>query len=146
MTFEEIIDEFNEGGLDVEKYFNDYDTFFNILKKRGLMSEIDATAPQSSDWQNEYLIWLYENDRTKFYKDVVMLLDSDLEMDENGKIYLETNDRGSFSKLFCSGRNDISRDTIEQILSGDGDVFEPYWDTTDNVYSCLLYTSDAADD
>ena len=134
MTFEEIIDDFNNGDLDVEKYFNDYNTFFTILKKRGLMSEIDPTSPDSAYWQNEYLIWLYENDTPKFYKDVVTLLNSDLEMDENGKIYLETNDRGSFSKLFCSGRNDISRDTIEQILSGDGDVWEPYWDTTDDVY------------
>ena len=30
----------NEVG-DVEQYFNDYQTFFNILKKKGLMSEID---------------------------------------------------------------------------------------------------------
>ncbi len=43
-------------------------------------------------------------------------------------------DRSDLSKLFCDGgRNDISRDTIESILSGESD-WEPYWDTTDNVY------------
>lgn len=138
MTFDEIIDEFNNGYLDVEKYFNDYDTFFNVLKRRGLMSQIDATASGSEEWQNEYLIWLYENDTEKFHKDVVMLLNSDLEMDENGKIYYVTNDRGELSKLFCSGRNDISQDTIEQILSGEGDVWEPYWDTTDDVHRDVI--------
>lgn len=138
MTFEEIIDDFNNGELDVEKYFNDYDTFFNVLKKRGLMSQIDVSGPGNSDWQNEYLIWLYENDSAKFYDDVVMLLNGDLEMDENGKIYYVTNDRGELSKLFCSNRNDISSDTIEQILSGDGDVWEPYWDTTDDVYRDVI--------
>lgn len=138
MTFDEIIDEFNNGYLDVEKYFNDYDTFFNVLKKRGLMSQIDASANGSEEWQNEYLIWLYENDYEKFRKDVVRLLSSDLEMDENGKIFYVTNDRSELSKLFCSGRNDISRDTIEQILSGDGDIWDPYWETTDDVYRDVI--------
>jgi hypothetical protein len=138
MEFEEIIDDFNNGYLDVEKYFNDYNTFFNVLKKRGLMSQLDVKASGSEDWQNEYLIWLYENDREKFYRDVVMLLDNDLEMDENGKIYYVTNNRGELSKLFCSSRNDISQDTIEQILSGDGDIWEPYWNTTDDVYRDVI--------
>ena len=138
MTFEEIVDDFNNGDLDVTKYFNDYGTFFSILKKRGYMSLVDPTAPDSEDWQNEYLIWLYEEDRKKFYEYVVRLLNSDLTMDGNGNIFLETTDRGSLSKLFCSGRNDISRDTIEQVLSGDGDVWEPYWDTTDDVHRDVI--------
>ena len=45
MTFEEIVDDFNNGDLDVTKYFNDYGTFFSILKKRGYMSSVDHTAP-----------------------------------------------------------------------------------------------------
>jgi hypothetical protein len=137
MTFEEIIDDFNNGELDVTKYFNNYQTFFSILKKRGYMSMVDPTAPDSSEWQNEYLIWLYEEDRKKFYEYVVTLLNSDLIMDDSGNIFLETTDRGSFSKLFCSNRNDISRDTIEQILSGE-DAFDPYWDTTDDVYRDVI--------
>lgn len=138
MTFEEIIDDFNNGELDVEKFFNDYQTFFSVLKKRGLMSQIDVTADGADEWQNEYLIWLYGNDKEKFHKDVVTLLNDDLEIDENGKIFLETNDRGELSRLFCSGRNEISRDIIEQILSGDGDVWEPYWNTTDDVYRDVI--------
>jgi len=137
MTFEEIVDDFNNGDLDVKQYFNDYHTFLNILKKRGYMSMVDPTARDSEEWQNEYLIWLYEEDRKKFYEYVVMLLNSDLTIDGSGKIYLETTDRGSFSKLFCNSRNDLSRDTIEQILSGE-DVFEPYWDTTEDVYRDVI--------
>lgn len=136
MTFEEIVDDFNNGDLDVEKYFNDYQTFFNILKKRGYMSLVHPTAAGSEDWQNEYLLWLYQEDRKKFYEYVVMLLSSDLVMDENGNIFLETKDRGELSRLFCSGRNDISRNTIEQILSGD--IWDPYSDTTDDVYRDVI--------
>ena len=40
MDMNDIIEMFNNGDLDVNQYFNDYETFFSILKKKGLMSEI----------------------------------------------------------------------------------------------------------
>lgn len=132
MDFNDIVEKFNNGDLDVEKYFNDYETFFSILKKRGLMSEIDPyNATDSDQWQNEYLLWLYHNDKEAFNKWVPSLLNDVVVKD--GVYYLDTDDRSELSKLFCDGRNDISRDTIENILSGESD-WEPYWDTTDNVY------------
>ena len=33
MDINDLIERFNNGDLDVEGYFNDYETFFNILKK-----------------------------------------------------------------------------------------------------------------
>jgi hypothetical protein len=137
-SWDEIVEMFNNNDLDVEKYFNDYGTFFNILKKRGLIDEIDPkNATEGVIWQNEYLLWLYENDRENYYKWVAALLDDVII--ENGKPYLEIADRGDLANLFCDGyRYDLSRDTIENILSGDGDAFEPYWDTTDNVYRDVI--------
>ena len=133
-SLDDMVEMFNNNELDVEKYFNNYDTFFNILKKRGLMGEIDPkNAAGGEYWQNEYLLWLYENDRENYYKWVPSLLNDVIF--ENGNAYLEITDRGDLAKLFCDGhRYDLSRDTIENILSGDGDVFEPYWDTTQDVY------------
>lgn len=138
MNYEEIVDKFNSGDLDVENYFNDYDTFFNILKKRGYMSQVDPTAPDSEEWQNEFLIWLYQADIKKFHEYVVLLLNDDLVMDENGKIFYVTNDRSELSKLFCNGRDELSSHSLEQILSGEGDVWEPYWSTTDDVYRDVI--------
>lgn len=137
MDFNDIIEKFNNGDLDVKKYFNDYETFFSILKKRGLMSEIDPhNATDGEEWQNEYLIWLFHNDKNAFYKWVLTLLNDVVIKD--GVVYLDVDDRSDLSKLFCDGgRNDISRSTIESILSGDGD-WEPYWNTTDNVYSDVV--------
>ena len=37
MDYNDLVEKFNNGDLDVEMYFNDYDTFFKILKKKGLM-------------------------------------------------------------------------------------------------------------
>ena len=137
-SLEDIVEKFNNNDLDVQKYFNDYDTFFNILKKRGLMGEIDPkNADGGEHWQNEYLLWLYENDRENYYKWVPSLLGDVIF--ENGIAYLEISDRGDLAKLFCDGnRYDLSRDTIETILSGDGDAYEPYWDTTQDVYSDVI--------
>lgn len=133
MDFNDLIEKFNNGDLDVKQYFNDYETFFNILKKRGLMSKINPTyATDSEEWQNEYLIWLYNNDNEAFTKWVLSLVNDVVYKD--GVYYLDVDDRSELSKLFCDGgRNDISRDTIESILSGESD-WEPYWDTTENVY------------
>jgi len=50
MELDEIIELFNDGELDVEKYFNGYSNFFSILRKRGLLSQIDPEAPDSDEW------------------------------------------------------------------------------------------------
>ena len=137
MNIDDIIEKFNNNNFDVEKYFNDYETFFNMLKKRGRMGEIDPNnASDGGDWQNEYLLWLYDNDRENYYKWIQTLL-NDVVI-ENGKAYLELSDRGDLARLFCKNdRNGLDRDTIESVLNGDND-WEPYWDTTDNVYRDVI--------
>lgn len=138
MEIEEFLEMFNNNDLDVKKYFNDYATWFSILKRRGLMGEVDPkNAVGSEEWQNEYLLWLYDNDKENYYKWVPSLL-NDIVI-ENGQVYLEVSDRGDLAQLFCDGhRYDLSRSTIEQILGNDPDVFEPYWDTTENVYRDVI--------
>ena len=137
MDFNDIIEKFNNGDLEVEQYFKDYETFFSILKKRGLMSEIDPrNATDGEQWQNEYLIWLYHNEKDAFNKWVLSLVDDVVYKD--GVYYLDVDDRSELSKLFCDGgRNDMSRDTIERILSGESD-WDRYYDTTDNVYRDVI--------
>ena len=137
-SWEEVLEQFENNDFDVIKYFNDYQTFFNILKKRGLMDEVDPmNSVDSTEWQNEYILWLYNNDKEKYYQWVNKFLDDVII--EDGKPYLEIADRGDLANLFCDGhRYDLSRDTIEQILSGDGDAFEAYYDTTDNVYRDVI--------
>jgi hypothetical protein len=138
MEIEEFLEMFNNNDLDVKKYFNDYATWFSILKRRGLMGEVDPkNAVGSEEWQNEYLLWLYDNDKENYYKWIPSLLDDVIF--ENGQAYLEVSDRGDLAKLFCDGhRYDLSRSTIEQILGNNPDVFEPYWDTTENVYRDVI--------
>jgi hypothetical protein len=101
------------------------------------MGDIDPNnADNGGDWQNEYLLWLYDNDKKNYYKWIQTLL-NDVVI-ENGKAYLELSDRGDLARLFCKNdRNGLDRDTIESVLNGDND-WEPYWDTTDNVYRDVI--------
>jgi hypothetical protein len=137
MDINDIIEKFNNNDLNVEKYFNEYETFFNMLKKRGLMGEVDPkNADGGEHWQNDYLLWLYENDKENYYKWIQTLL-GDVVI-ENGKAYLEIADRSDLAILFCKNdRNGLSRGTIEDILDGNSD-WEPYWNTTDNVYRDVI--------
>ena len=137
MDINDIIEKFNNNDLNVEKYFNDYETFFNMLKKRGRMGDIDPNnADNGGYWQNDYLLWLYENDRENYYKWIQTLL-NDVVI-ENGNAYLELSDRGDLARLFCkNNRNGLSRDSVESILNGDSD-WEPYYNTTDDVYSDVI--------
>jgi hypothetical protein len=138
-TWEDILERFNNNDLNVPKYFNDYETFFAILKKRGLMSEVDPkNAAGSEHWQNEYLLWLYNNDKENYYNWILELLGNEVTI-ENGIPYLEINDRSDLAKLFCdSNRNDLSKETIFSILRGDGDTWESHWDTTNDVYEDVI--------
>ena len=132
MDIEDIIQSFNDGELDVENYFGSIGNFFSILKKRGVLSQLDPDADGSEEWQNKFLIWLYNNDKPKFYQYVDKSL-GDVEF-VDGKPYLTVYSRGEFAKLFCrDGRNDISQDTIESILDGEND-WGYYGETTDDVY------------
>lgn len=136
-TVEDFLEMFNDGDLDViEKYFSDFETFFSILERRGLMSEIDPiNGAYTEDWQNSYLIWLYQHDKEKFHYWVLKML-SDVEI-VNGEPYLVISDRGDLSSLFCDSR-DYSRDTIENLLSGDSDWFEYFSNSTDDVYTDVI--------
>jgi hypothetical protein len=136
-SIEDFLEMFNNNDLDVEKYFGGYDVWFNMLKKRGLMGEVDPhNAAGSEVWQNEYFLWLYDNDRPNYYKWMQSILGDITVID--GKVYFE-GDREDLARFFCDGsRYDMSRDTVEKILSGDGDIWDPYWDTTQDVYSDVI--------
>ncbi len=135
-SIRDFLEMFRNDDLDVEKYFNDYDTFFSLLNKKGLMDEIDPSDSSSGDdWENFYVMWLFNNDRPKFYKWIENVL-GDIEI--VGKEIFWEGDRENLAMLFCDGhRHDLSQDTVQSILRGD-DVFEAYWDTTDDVYRDVI--------
>lgn len=115
---DELINSFNDGDTDVVEYFSGYQNFFEFLKRRDRFDELNPkTGADSYKWVNEYLLFLYSNNKEKFYHWCKEFL-GDIEI-ENGKVYLFA-DAEDLATLFCDSR-DYSRDSIEKILSGDYD-------------------------
>jgi hypothetical protein len=134
MDIDEVIELFNNTELDVEKYFNDSDTFFKIIDKRGRLDDLDL---ENNYMENDYLLYLSETNTEKFREEVAKQI-SDVKFEEGKNPVLILRDITDLGKLFCDGnRNDISVDTIKDILSGESD-FDRYWDTTDDVYRDVI--------
>jgi len=133
MDIHELIEMFNEGDTDFIKYVNDIQTFLKIVNKRGLINELDPEGQLAEHYQNDLLLFYHEHDKEKFWKYVLMYL-GDVEI-VDGIPYIILDNRGELAKLFCDGRNDISRDTIEELLDGEYDNYGwGSYDLTDNVY------------
>lgn len=138
-SIREFLDLFNEGELDVKRYFNNYDTFFSILQKKGLIDELDPIhGYNSDDWQNEYLLWLWRTDNYGKLNNLIEKILSDVDFDEKGNVYMVRHDRGDLADLFCDNRrNDLDQETVRKILGGE-DVYELYSETTDDVYRDVI--------
>ena len=134
MDIDEIIELYNDGNLDTDKYFNDTETFFKIIEKRGRLDDLDL---ERNYMENDYLLYLSETNTEKFREEVARQI-SDVRFEEGKTPVLVLRDSTDLKKLFCDGgRNDISQDTIGDILSGESD-FDRYWDTTDDVYRDVI--------
>jgi hypothetical protein len=131
-----FIDKFNEGDTDFIEHMNGFGTFLKMLEKRGLINELDFNQIYDSEYENEFLIFLYNHNNDEFWNIVSNYL-SDLKI-ENGVPTIVVNEPGKFANLFCDNR-DISTDTISSILNG-GD-YDSYWSSyelTDDVYRDVI--------
>lgn len=132
---EEYIEQFLDDVLDIEITFNDYNTFFNVLKRRGL---IDRIRKYKGDNLHYYLIWLHSNDLPEFRRQIVNFLDGDLMIDNDGNIFLDISNIKDLSYLFC--KNNSNRDLVENILDGEFDYMDIHggYSATDNVYRDVI--------
>jgi hypothetical protein len=135
MDIQDFIEELNNGDYNlINSYFGDVETFFKVLEKKGLISEM---SPLDNPYQS-YLIRYFLNNKKDLFVHWIQEILGDVKY-ENGVFYLVVSNRGDLADLFCSnGRNEVSRETIESILSGDynHDYFYDY--LTDNVYKDVI--------
>lgn len=141
MDIDDLIEMFNDGDDSfIKNYFNDIDTFFKVLKKRGRFEELDPEGRLAEEYQNELLLFYYKENNEKFWEYVLKFL-SDVEI-VDGKPYIVLNSMGDFAAIFCDGRRDgLSRDTIEELLSGEYDSYSYGWsssDLTDDIYRDVI--------
>jgi len=136
MSARSLLDRFNDGDENVLLMFdNNYQIFFDYLKSRGLANELDPSNLEDT-YQNEFMLWLMENDSQRFLKSCEKFF-NDIEVSGN-TVYWVGN-REDLADLFCKhGRNELSQDTVRSILGDGDDWYEPYWETTDDVYRDVI--------
>lgn len=139
-NFKDLINMFNEGDTDFLNYMNGFDTFLRMVERRGLINELNFDLIYDSEYENEFLIFLYNHKdyRDEFWNVVSNHL-SDLKI-ENGVPTIVINEPGEFANLFCNNR-EISTDTIQALLNGEYDSHSYGWssyDLTDDVYSDVI--------
>lgn len=133
MDFQELIDDLHDGGDLAKSFFGDFQTFFAVLDKRGYLDQIDI---EDSEIQNELLLFLKKSYPQKFNQFVMDKL-TDLEIDEDGRVFLDLSDQSDLAELFCDNpRNGLSRSMVEEILNGEFDNWFDY--TTDSVYNDVI--------
>jgi len=134
MDFQELIDDLHDGGNLAKTFFGDFQTFFAVLDKRGYLDQIDI---EDSEIQNELLLFLKKSYPQQFNQFITDKL-TDLEIDEDGRVFLDLSDLSELSELFCdrSSRDGLSRAMVEEILNGEFDNWFEY--TTDSVYDDVI--------
>jgi hypothetical protein len=133
MDFQGLIDDLHDGGDLAKSFFGDFQTFFAVLDKRGYLDQIDI---EDSEIQNELLLFLKKS-YPQQYNQFIMDKLTDLEIDENGRVFIDLLDLSDLSELFCySPRNGLSRDMVQEILRGDFDNW--FEDTTNSIYDDVI--------
>ena len=144
MDIEDVLEDFTNGEFDRWlAYFGDYKTFFRFLDKRGLLvgnddpsDNIDPRDDQGGEWANQLMLYLNEYHPEKYKEYIRLMLDDVQYIDDKPYIVCDKED---LSSLFCENvRDGLSRDTVEKILSGDGDMWDPFWNTTDDVHRDVI--------
>ena len=129
MDIDEVIELFNDTELDVEKYFNDSDTFFKIMDKRGRINDLDL---ENNYMENDYLLYLSQTNTEKFREEVAKGMteaaDKMKEANLDTSLILfsmwtesikEFAEKGKGNVIFLDGSVDNMQQTMRQMMAND---------------------------
>lgn len=163
MNSEQLITDFNDGDYesDVKPLFSDINTFLRFATKHNFIDELlldniphdefgDAlpyldglgkiesldynSVPE--EFKNELLLYKLEKNPQETLDYVTSNLITDVRF-MNGGYYLYVKDRTELADLFYNGGRDTSPHDYAISVLGE-DSWEPYHDTTDNVYGDVI--------
>ena len=131
-----LLDEFNNGNWDeVGAYFNeDFEVFFDYLDKYKLTGLIDLHYVDF-EFENLILFKRLEKNPQECLQYICDNIITDVYPMKDG-YYLYLKDREELAELFKSSRNDDAYSAAKAVLSED--FWDPYWDTTDDVYRDVI--------
>lgn len=133
------VNDFNSG--DIDHLVDMFDNMENVLRffhKKDLLQYIDPFDSDVEDYQLEILNYLLNVVNDKKTLDYCVAQLSDVILTDDG-YYLRVRDREDLAELFYGGGRDTSaRDVAKAVLGEDNDMFDRYWDTTDDIYNDVV--------
>lgn len=120
--------EFEVGYLD--KMFGSLDNFIQLLKKRNLLEYINPYDSAYEEIQNKLFYEIYFNDKKFVWELVDKFMSDAIKIGNDYYLQLDEDDLSDFFET--SWRNDVSKESIKQILSGEYEF--DFWDLDVNEY------------
>ena len=131
------VNDFNDGEFDsLLEYFDNMENILKFFHKKDLLIYIDPFDGNLEDYQLEILNYLINvlGDKETLSKCIAQL--SDIVV-KDGEYHLRVDEREKLAELFDDrGRDFTTRNAVESIFGED--MWEPYNDTTDNVYTDVI--------
>jgi len=130
---EKILVTFNDEGWDsIEPFFGKFENFYNYLKKYGVLNQL-SLKEIPDELYNEYAYYLMQDYPDYVVNYIVTNTLTDIEK-KGDEYYLRLRDREEVSDFFRGGgyRGDNARDIVKNVMGEDW--WDPYYDTTDDVY------------
>lgn len=163
MDLKQIIQNFNDGDWDdVSPIFNrKITTFLKFLKSKNLLDRIDINQIPENDFpeiefldslgllsgleyksvpdeqSNRYLLYMLEKTPKETLKFICDDLLTDVEL-RGEDYYLRLRDREELSEFFKDYSRETSPKDVARSVLGEDDIFEPFWDTTNDIYTDVI--------
>ncbi len=133
--YDRIVQDYNNEDVDdiLEILGGDTQALFKMLDKKGKLNDLYYETPL----QNELFLYIARNYPDRF-KDIAVSTLADVEINSDGELVYIGSDFGDLASFFCEGRYSLSQDSIERILDDEGDYFEFFDDTTDDLYRDVI--------
>lgn len=130
-----LLNKFKEGDFeDIELFFGSFERFYDFLKKNNIHNELTLKEIPDDNY-NHYAFLLFQDNPDKVIDYIVNNTLTDVYKRGDG-YYLRLRDREEISEFFKDSRYENTRDLVKSIMGEDW--WEPYYDTTDDVYRDVI--------
>jgi hypothetical protein len=133
------VNAFNNGDMDeLLPYFETVENILRFFHKKDLLDLIDPFDSELADYQVEILNYSLNiaNDKEILEKCIAQLSDV---IYKDDIYYLYLRDREDLAELFYGGGRDTSaKDVAKMVLGEDGDMFDRWGNTTDDIYRDVI--------
>ena len=129
-----LIDDFNNNKLDLEfldNFMGGLDNFISLLQKKGWLHLINPFAEGAQYIQNSLFYAFYKADPNFIHKIIDNFLS---DVSKIGDDYYYDADYSELASMFQRGNRDIGEKTIEDILSGEYDIYQHGGYDSDDEY------------